>query len=128
MRKYVLVSLILVLFSVEALAQYPPRIEDHFWRRKVVNRIDLNEKINAPLIKRENKFYTDESQYTGKEGLIMALFDGLKQGKFVAYHPDSLEVHLSYEEVLRRIQEIEGSLGGDDDFCLLYTSPSPRDS
>ncbi|MEM6346224.1 MAG: hypothetical protein AAF927_20205 [Bacteroidota bacterium] len=116
MRKYVLVSLICVLFSVEALAQNPPRIEDHFWRRKVVNRIDLNEKINAPLIDRENKFYTDNSQYTSKSGLIMALFDGLKQGKFVAYHPDSLEKPLSYEDVLARIQEIEGSLSGEDDF------------
>ncbi|MEL6591847.1 MAG: hypothetical protein AAFQ68_17265 [Bacteroidota bacterium] len=116
MRKYVLVSLICVLFSVEALAQNPPRIEDHFWRRKVVNRIDLNEKINAPLIDREHKFYTDESQYTSKNGLIMALFDGLKQGKFVAYHPDSLETALSYEDVLARIQEIEGSLTGEDDF------------
>ncbi|MFK7924870.1 MAG: hypothetical protein AB8H47_23120 [Bacteroidia bacterium] len=116
MTKYVLVSLICVLFSVEALAQNPPRIEDHFWRRKVVNRIDLTEKINAPLIDRENKFYTDNSQYTSKSGLIMALFDGLKQGKFVAYHPDSLEKPLSYEDVLARIQEIEGSLGGEDDF------------
>lgn len=117
MKKYVLVSLICVLFSVEALAQNPPRMEDHFWRRKVVNRIDLNEKINAPLIDRENKFYTDNSQYTSKSGLIMALFDGLKQGKFVAYHPDSLETPLSYEDVLARIQKIEGSLeGGEDDF------------
>ena len=55
-----------VMFSLEALAQHPPRIEDHFWRRKVVNRIDLNEKINAPLIKRESPYYTDNDQYTDK--------------------------------------------------------------
>lgn len=114
MRKFLLLSLVCVICSLEVLAQHPPRIEDHFWRRKVVNRIDLNEKINAPLIKREHKFYSENSQYTGKEGLVMALFDGLKQGKFVAYHPDSLETPLSYDAVLRRIKEIEGSLSGDD--------------
>ncbi len=116
MRKYLLLSFVCVIFSMEVFAQYPPRIEDHFWRRKVVNRIDLNEKVNAPLIKREHKFYSENSQYTGKEGLVMALFDGLKQGKFVAYHPDSLKKPLGYDEVLRRIKEIEGSLGGEDDF------------
>ena len=116
MRKYVLVSLVFVMCAVEALAQYPPRIEDHFWRRKVVNRIDLNEKINAPLIKREHKFYSENSQYTGKEGLVMALFHGLESGKFVAYHPDSLTEAMGYDEVLRRIKEIEGSLTGEDEF------------
>lgn len=114
MKKYVLASILCGLFVVQAFAQFPPRKDDHFWRRKVVNRIDLNEKINAPLIKRESPFYTDNSQYTDKEGLIMTLFNGLKQGKFVAYHPDSLTKPLSYEDVLKRIQEFEGSLGGSD--------------
>lgn len=91
-----------------------PRVEDHFWRRKVVNRIDLTEKINMPLIRREHNFYTDNSQFSEKEGLVMALFNGLKAGKYVAYHPDSLNVPLSYEAVMQRIQEMEGSLGGGD--------------
>lgn len=116
MKKYVLVSVICTLCVVEGFAQFPSRKDDHFWRRKVVNRIDLNEKINAPLIKRESPFYTDNSQFTEKEGLIMTLFNGLKQGKFVAYHPDSLTKPLSYEDVLKRIEEFEGSLDGDGDF------------
>lgn len=118
MKKYVLVSTICIICVVQAFAQAGPRIEDHFWRRKVLNRIDLNEKINAPLIKRETPFYTDNSQYSEKEGLIMALFNGLKQGKYVAYHPDSLESPLSYDDVLKRIKDFEGSLEGefDDDF------------
>jgi len=115
MKKYVLVSTICIICVVQALGQTAPRIEDHFWRRKVVNRIDLNEKINAPLIKRESPFYTDNSQYSEKEGLIMALFNGLKQGKYVAYHPDSLESPLSYDDVLKRIKDFEGSLEGDFD-------------
>ncbi|WNJ16244.1 hypothetical protein [Pontibacter sp. G13] len=110
MRKLVLASLLCSCFAIQAFAQFPPRIEDHFWRRKVVNRIDLNEKINAPLIKRESQYYQD-NQYSDKEGLVMALFSGLKDGKFVAYHPDSLTVQFTYDDVLSRIQEYEGSLG-----------------
>ncbi|MEZ4825995.1 MAG: hypothetical protein R3C61_06835 [Bacteroidia bacterium] len=116
MKKYVLVGVIFTLCFVDAFAQFPSRKDDHFWRRKVVNRIDLNEKINAPLIRRESPFYTDNSQYTEKEGLVMSLFNGLKHGKFVAYHPDSLTKPLSYEDVLKRIEEFEGSLTGDGDF------------
>ncbi|MEM7656209.1 MAG: hypothetical protein AAF399_08785 [Bacteroidota bacterium] len=100
----------------QLMAQFPPRLDDHFWRRKVVNRIDLTEKINGPLTKRESPFYTD-NQYEFSNGLVMTLFDGLKEGHFPAYHPDSLGVPIGYDVVLRRIQEFEGSLsGGEDDF------------
>lgn len=117
MTKYLIASILTLVFCLEAFSQTYVRPEDHFWRRKVVNRIDLNEKINAPLIKRESPFYTkDNSQYTEKDGLVMTLFNGLKQGKYVAYHPDSLDSPLGYDEVLKRIQEFEGSLTGEEDF------------
>ncbi|MEL6253002.1 MAG: hypothetical protein AAFR87_13390 [Bacteroidota bacterium] len=120
MRNILLVTILLTAFSLPALAQFKTeeiRPEDHFWRRKVVNRIDLNEKVNSPLIKRESSFYTgDNTPYAETDGLIMTLFNGLKQGKFVAFDPDSLEKPMSYDEVLQKIQEIEGSLEGEDDF------------
>lgn len=117
MQRLILFILLIAFCAAEAFAQFPPRKDDHFWRRKIVNRIDLNEKINAPLIKRESQYYTDKSQYTEKEGLVMALFEGLKKGKYVAYHPDSLGEALGYEDVLKRIQDFEGSLEGEvDDF------------
>lgn len=121
MKRTILFALVVLFFSADILAQDPnmrvPRKEDHFWRRKIVNRIDLNEKINKPLIARESIYYDDESQFTEKEGLVMALFNGLKQGKFVAYHADSVDVALSYEDVLRKIQDFEGSLMGEmEDF------------
>lgn len=116
MHKHALAATACLFLTVQAMAQFPPRPDDHFWRRKVVNRIDLNEKINAPLVKRENKFYT-EGQYAEKEGLVMCLFNGLKAGKYVAYHPDSLSKTLNYDDVLKRIREIEGSLSGSgEDF------------
>ncbi len=132
MKRTLLFSLAILFFSSDILAQDPnmrvPRKEDHFWRRKIVNRIDLNEKINQPLIARESIFYDDESQFTEKEGLVMALFNGLKQGKFVAYHADSLNVALSYEDVLQTIQDFEGSLTGDgDDFDELGDENSNSD-
>lgn len=114
MQRLILFSLLFLFLGIEAFAQFPPRKDDHFWRRKVVNRIDLGEKINKPFTKRESKYYTDNSQFTEKEGLIMSLFTGLKKGKFVAYHPDSLNVALSYDDVLTRIQTFEGSLAGEE--------------
>lgn len=107
MRTFLLTATMLVL-GLEVFAQYPPRRDDHFWKRKVVNRLDLTEKINDPLIKRESSYYTDNSQYTEKEGIIMALFNGLKQGKFLAYHPDSLNRPLSYDEVKARALQFSG--------------------
>ncbi|MDX1906911.1 MAG: hypothetical protein SF053_07730 [Bacteroidia bacterium] len=112
MKNLALVGLFSVSFCV-ALAQYPTRTDDHFWRRKVVNRIDLNEKINRPLKSKESEYYTD-GQYADNKGLVMCLFDGLKAGKFVAYKPDSLSSELTYDDVLKKIREIEGSLEGGD--------------
>ncbi|MEM6264399.1 MAG: hypothetical protein AAGI38_17930 [Bacteroidota bacterium] len=117
MRSLIVLSLLLVMGAVEAFAQFPPRIEDHFWRRKVVNRIDLEEKINQPLIKRENDYYVDNTQYEQKEGLIMTLFNWLKEtDDAVCYHPDSLNTALTYDDVMARIQKFEGSLEGEGDF------------
>lgn len=135
MKKIILVCLLFSMMGMESYAQDPEitssssskvvvarpthvRVDDHFWRRKVVNRIDLTEKINFPLIKREHNFYDDESQYnsqyTEKKGLIVALFNGLKQGKYVAYKSDSINVSLGYDGVMELIQEINGSVGADD--------------
>ncbi len=116
MRRFALTGLLLAGFGLSAEAQMVTRPDDHFYRQKVVNRIDLREKMNAPLIKRENKFYTDNSQFSEKEGLVMALFNGLKEGKYVAYHPDSLTTPLSYDQVLERIRGFEGALTGTDGF------------
>jgi hypothetical protein len=114
-KRIVTFSLALLVGATSLMAQLRPRDDDHFWKRKVVNRIDLNEKINRPLIKRESIYYGDENeQFTEREGLVMALFHGLKAGRFVAWHPDSLDVALSYDDVLARIQKFDGAIGGGD--------------
>lgn len=120
MKKIILASLICLLSGTALIAQAPvptaPRQEDHFWRRKVVNRIDLTEKMNEPLVRKESNFYTDNSTFSEKNGLIEALMNGLKHGKFVAYDPDSLSKQLSYEDVMQVVAEIEGEGYEEDEF------------
>lgn len=99
--------------KIQTFSPMAPRREDHFWRRKVVNRIDLNEKMNAPFIKRESPHYADNDQYSEKEGIVMALFNGLKAGKYNAYDPDSLSKPMAWEDVLQKIREKEGELTGE---------------
>jgi len=91
-----------------------PREEDHFWRQRVVNRIDLREKINFPLIYKEMPFYTDNAEGSESNGIVLALINGLKSGEYNAYDPDSLNKPLSYEDVIRRFRELEGTLTATD--------------
>lgn len=98
----------------------PPRMEDHFWRRKVVNRIDLTEKINEPLVASEQMSLYGPTAYGGaygeRNGVVQALVNGLKSGKYLAYDPDSLTKSLTYDDVVKKAQAQEGggSGGGDD--------------
>ncbi len=105
-----------ISFSLQAWAQFPPRLEDHFWRRKVVNRIDLEEKVNKPLVKQESGYYRgseDDSEYAGKDGIISALFSGLKETKYMAYDPDTLSKPLSYQDVIERINRINAEASAE---------------
>ena len=94
---------LIVCITGGILAQAPVRIDDHFYRRRVVNRIDLGEKINRPLVQSLSSIYGELSQTN--RGLVGLLLQGMKEGKVVAYHPDSTSVPLSYEEVVRRMQD-----------------------
>jgi hypothetical protein len=97
-------------------ARIPPRKDDHFWRRKVVSRIDLTEKINEPLTLAESPGLYGNPDFGETNGIIVALINGLKSGKYLAYDPDSLNKSLTYEAVLEIAQKIEGSGsdGGDE--------------
>ena len=52
---------------------------------------------------------------TAKEGLVAGLLEGLQAGRFVAYDPDDLSRVMSYEEVLERMREFDGQLGGAEE-------------
>lgn len=123
MKRLAFLSLMLLLSGVtaEIVAQIPgsripPRVDDHFWRRKVVNRIDLTEKINEPLTYAESPGLYGNPAYGETQGIITALINGLKSGKYLAYHPDSLNKSLTYEDVVKIAQQIEGNGGGGESF------------
>ena len=96
-------------------ARIPPRDDDHFWRRKVVNRIDMNEKINRPFVDVESAALYAQTPYGETQGIVVALINGLKAGKYLAYHPDSLNKSLVYEDVVKMAKAIDGSGSGSGD-------------
>ena len=95
---------------------YQGRKDDRFWTRKVVNRIDLREKMNKPLINKESQFYQGEEdqQFSERDGLIMTLVNGLKNGEFKAYHPDSLKKDMSFEDIVNRMVYFEGKIDSEE--------------
>lgn len=136
MRILVLLHAIAFTGSGFLYAQFPPRVEDHFWRKKVVLTIDLREKLNL-LIERGQEGYrlytnystdpiTDKSPFSNREGAIVALLKGFKDGKFVGYSPKNLSQQVSFEEFDARSRRIESGgeaveggeegMGGEDDF------------
>jgi hypothetical protein len=105
-------SLMLLLSGLSAAyAQASIRPEDHFFRRRVVNRIDLNEKINYPLIRRSGSVYGNARQ--GGEGLVASLLRGLEAGQYQAFQPDDIHRPMSYQEVMARMQDFDLAIVGD---------------
>ncbi len=100
-------------------SRIPPRVEDHFWRRKVLHRIDLGEKVNEPLLLGEpalGPLYGPQTyDYGERKGVVSALLNGLKSGKYLAYQEDSLHKSMTYDDVKAIYTKItEGGSGGDD--------------
>jgi Gliding motility associated protein GldN len=107
----------LAILPLVASAQGPwndaPRVEDHFWRRRVLMRIDLKEKINRPLIRSEvresSSMYASSDQAHGnRQGLVRALLDGFRDVKYGGYKPDSLDGALTYEEMMAKLRKLVG--------------------
>lgn len=111
MKSFVLASL-LCLLGVSAAAQYAPRTDDHFFRRRVLSRIDLQEKVNRPLIEKEKGTYVaSDSRYKYTQGIIEALVQGWREGKYLAYRPDSLHIEMKYPQFVEKINKKNGTVG-----------------
>ncbi|MDW3651636.1 MAG: hypothetical protein R8P61_31435 [Bacteroidia bacterium] len=111
------VLIVTLLFSVVAAGYSQPSIrpEDHFWRKRIVNRIPLNEKMNKPLVFHESPFYGNEGKFKETDGLIATLLNGVKAGKYVAYHPETWEKIMNYEDLVARMVEFDQALMGSDE-------------
>lgn len=81
-----------------------------------MNRIDLEEKINVPLREAEDMKIYGQSPFGETNGIVAALFNGLKSGKYLAYKVDSLNKSLTWDDVVKMAQEIEGEGASDDDW------------
>ncbi len=115
MKSLIITGIILLLSLPQILEAQPhTRPDDHFYRRKIVNRIDLREKMNRPIVYRQSAYYGSNGQQPS-EGLIAALLEGLEDGRYTAYDPEDLSRPMSYAEVLARMKEFEGQLSGAEE-------------
>lgn len=117
MKKFAYLCLILLAGSLttEAFAQHPtefirPREEDHFWRTRVISRIDLSEKINSPLIDVQSPELYPNTSTDRTSGIVAALFNGLKNGKYLAHDPDDLAKTLTFADVKAQYDQINSSI------------------
>lgn len=105
-----------------ALAQGPPndapRVDDHFWRRRVEMSIDLYEKINKPLITEENR---DAINYTWtegnsalhfKKGIIYALLHLYMNGEIQGYKTDTLDAPYEWSDFENFVVSIDEAPSG----------------
>jgi len=87
-----------------------PRAEDHFWRKKVMSRIDLTEKVNKPLVYHQPNLYTEGADHFGNnQGLVEALINGFRDGKFIGYNPDTLHKEITYDQFIQKLKKFTQS-------------------
>lgn len=96
--------------GLNLFAQVPVRPDDQFFKRRVVNRISLIEKINRPLVHHESNLYVGNEKFPEQDGLVASLISGLKSGDYVAYHPDDWKKTLNYQELEARMKEFDSAL------------------
>lgn len=134
---------VLFLMVLSAMAQVPgrreklppgvslPRYDDHFFRRKILYRIDLNEKQNKDLIKSESALYLPGEGRDGKimktKGLVNALLHAYEHGfdgrEIIAYNPDTLNKEVLFANFKTKLlkkagimtTDVEPATDGDSD-------------
>ena len=106
-RKYgILGCSFFILFTANG-QERKVREADQFWKKRIVHRISLIEKINQPLVHHASSYYTDDSPYPQTQGIVVSLINGVQEGKYKAYHPDNWRKSMTYPELLSRIKEFE---------------------
>jgi hypothetical protein len=98
-----------------------PRLEDHFWRKKVRYRIDMLEKVNKPFKESEPRnLYDDNSKiynsnkekFSFYKGVIDALLANYALLIIPGYNPDTLDDGLEFTEFQKRYKNVT-SFGGE---------------
>jgi hypothetical protein len=91
----------------------------------VVITLDLREKVNVPIESGQEPYQlytnystdpiTDKSPYSNREGFVVALLKGFKEGKFVGYDPKNLSRQVSFEEFDAYSRRLEGGGAGGEE-------------
>jgi Gliding motility associated protein GldN len=82
-----------------------PRVEDQFWKKRVMLRIELNDKINQSL-KYHDPTTPITLKYTERDGIVVALLNGLQRGEFPAYDHHTWKT-LDFKQVQKRMKYME---------------------
>ena len=115
MKTITSLAIILVVASLTSVvcAQVPVRNDDRFWAKRVVMRLDLNEKINRPLIHHASSYYGHD-KFAERKGVVAALISGLRRQEYLAYHPYDWNHTMDYAALLRRMEAFEQALSGEN--------------
>jgi hypothetical protein len=112
--KTIVCSLIGMVSALSFVSAQPDvRPQDHFWRKRVVQRIDFREKINQPLVFHESAYYST-GQYPENQGVVAALLNGLAAGQYLAYDPFDWNKVYSYDALISRMREFENVWQGEE--------------
>jgi hypothetical protein len=122
--KYFLSCLILSGIFTQLFAQEVKiREEDNFWRRRVVKRIDMNEKINQPIHNHALDVMTN-GKYAERNGLIVALLNGAEKGDFLAYNPDTGKP-MDWQTLFARMKE-QGGIWEDNNAEIAFAEEDDK--
>jgi len=110
MKRLLMCTACVLLLSAGLFAQVPVRQDDHFFKRRVVNRISLVEKINRPLAYHESNLYSDNEKFSQQDGIVASLIQGVKAGKYRAYDPNDWQNTFDYDQLVERMEEFDKAI------------------
>lgn len=114
MLRYCAFVLVAVLAQSSFAQQRDIRPDDHFWRKRVVNRLSLVEKINAPLVFHASDYQNDDPRFSQIDGIVVSLIDGVLKGKYEAIHPENFSEKLDSAALIARMQEFDQALYSEE--------------
>ncbi len=76
------------------------RIEDHFYKRRVLMRLDLPEKLNASLQTTLDPGLYSGAHYKYTNGVVQSLLAGIKEYQITAVNPDDLESVVTWDQIV----------------------------